>query len=76
MKIRIDSISTLYNGITNKQEKILEQKYKLLKEKKNTYILINSLDDIINLPKVLDEEVILTKVENNIEIEIYDSWRE
>lgn len=76
MKIRIDSVSTLYNGITNKQEKILEQKYKLLKEKESTYILINSLDDIINLPKILDEEIILTKVENNIEIEIYDCWRE
>ena len=76
MKIRIDSVSTLYNGITNEQEKILEQKYKLLKEKESTYILINSLDDIVNLPKVLDEEVILTTVENNIEIEIYDYWRE
>ena len=76
MKIRIDSVSTLYNGITNNQEKILEQKYKLLKEKESTYILINSLDDIINLPKILDEEIILTKVENNIEIEIYDCWRE
>lgn len=76
MKIRIDSVSTLYNGITNEQEKILEQKYKLLKEKESTHILINSLDDIVNLPKVLDEEVILTTVENNIEIEIYDYWRE
>ena len=76
MKIRIDSVSTLYSGITNEQEKILEQKYKLLKEKESTYILINSLDDIVNLPKVLDEEVILTTVENNIEIEIYDYWRE
>lgn len=76
MKIRIDSVSTLYDGITNKQEKILKQKYKLLKEKESTYILINSLDDIVNLPKVLDEEVILKTVENNIEIEIYDYWRE
>lgn len=76
MKCRIDSTSMYFDGITNEQEKVLTNNYKLIKEKEGTYIIINSLADIMNLPKILNEEVIIKNIENNIELEIYDSYRE
>ena len=76
MKLRFDSISTFYDGITDEQENALKKSYKLIKEKEATYIIINSLAGIINLPKILNEEVIIKNIEGNMEVEIYDSYRE
>lgn len=47
--------------------------------KKNIYqwaVDINSVEDLINLHKELDEEIIIDSENDGYTIEIYDTWRE
>lgn len=45
---------------------------------KNATIEVNSLQDIIDIVKVTDEEIIISNLfkNENMTIEIYDTWRE
>lgn len=75
MKFRINSSSCWFIDITNEQINKLKD-YKLNRKEDFLYVEINTLEELIQLSKTLDEPIILFTDNNNLELEIYDSWRE
>lgn len=75
MKFKINSSSCWFTDITSEQINKLKD-YKLNRKKDFLYIEINTLEELIQLSKTLDEPIILFTDNNNLELEIYDSWRE
>ena len=75
MKFRINSTSCWYNNISDQQESKLKE-YKINREDDFLYIEINTLEELVQLSKTLEEPVILFTNNKDLVLEIYDDWRE
>ena len=78
MKMNIHSTSCFWNNITYEQEKKLKD-YNIERKDDNLYIQINTLEELLNVAKLLNEYLIIGFNEyrnNEVCLEIYDSYRE
>lgn len=78
MKMNIYSSSCFLGGITKKQEERLKN-YNITKEEDDIYIEINTLEELLDAARLLDEDLIIgfNKYKNNeVKLEIYDDYRE
>ncbi len=70
MKFKIEATSNI-----NKYIDILK-KYSLEKEKKDCFITINNLEELIKLHKETKQGIIIDTFFRDVELEIYDTYRE
>lgn len=75
MKFRIYSTSCFFGTISKKQESKLK-KYNLSREDDFLYIEIDNLEELVKLSKTLNKPVILSVDGEDLELEIYDDYRE